>query len=536
VTRRSLWIDEARISLNILGRSYSGLLRPLDYDQSASPGFLWLERISTSLFGVNELSLRLLPFLAGLLGLGLVYRISRDLLPKTAPRLLVLFWVACGPLLIYYSNEVKPYSLDMLIALLLIQGALKAVTDSQGTSSTTHSLLVLGAIAPWLSTPAVFTLAAALMALWVRATEKRAGYHRVLVLASVWGFSAAAAYWLVYRPASHNTYLHEYWSEVMIRLGKPGALGRIAFSLQDVAGGLFLGLPMQVWLPASEKLPLYSFAVLSLALVGLGTPIVLRQESKALGLLLLTPLGLAFLASCLGIYPFGFRLLMFAVPALLILAAAGTHRLLSGFGEPARWILWSFVLVVLCFVPIQRDLHDIFDRPRTHLRPAVEFYNASVPPSEPVYVFAGALPAWIYYTTNWDRPDKARLRLAAAAGSSGGGAFENASVLELPNVPDSLLTYRAGQRVEAFGRATGAQLRYSWAAPDTSHIQAWASGEARRIRELGSKVWLIVAHTPYYNSALYRELRLDEGKLRVKYSDEDVLVVYCLFGPTTETK
>ena len=48
---RSLWIDEARLALNVAGRGYAGLLRPLDYDQAASPLFLWGEKFVTQLLG-----------------------------------------------------------------------------------------------------------------------------------------------------------------------------------------------------------------------------------------------------------------------------------------------------------------------------------------------------------------------------------------------------------------------------------------------------------------------------------------------------
>jgi hypothetical protein len=41
---RSLHIDEARLALNIGQRSFSGLLEPLAYEQTAPIPFLWAER------------------------------------------------------------------------------------------------------------------------------------------------------------------------------------------------------------------------------------------------------------------------------------------------------------------------------------------------------------------------------------------------------------------------------------------------------------------------------------------------------------
>ena len=64
---RSLWLDEASVSLDIVNRSYWGLLQPLDYDQGAPIGFLWAARFLVKLFGSSELALRGYSLLVALL-------------------------------------------------------------------------------------------------------------------------------------------------------------------------------------------------------------------------------------------------------------------------------------------------------------------------------------------------------------------------------------------------------------------------------------------------------------------------------------
>ncbi len=44
LVRRSMWMDEAMMALNIPARSFASLLRPLDYNATAPFLFLWLER------------------------------------------------------------------------------------------------------------------------------------------------------------------------------------------------------------------------------------------------------------------------------------------------------------------------------------------------------------------------------------------------------------------------------------------------------------------------------------------------------------
>ena len=51
IFNRSLWLDEASLALNIISKDFIGLTKPLDYDQVAPIGFLFIERISVLIFG-----------------------------------------------------------------------------------------------------------------------------------------------------------------------------------------------------------------------------------------------------------------------------------------------------------------------------------------------------------------------------------------------------------------------------------------------------------------------------------------------------
>ena len=73
LSNRSLWRDEAAVSINIVHKSYAELIQPLDMDQKAPVGFLWIEKFFTQVFGNNEFALRLFPLLAGLLSVFLFY-------------------------------------------------------------------------------------------------------------------------------------------------------------------------------------------------------------------------------------------------------------------------------------------------------------------------------------------------------------------------------------------------------------------------------------------------------------------------------
>ncbi|MEW6240475.1 MAG: glycosyltransferase family 39 protein, partial [Chloroflexota bacterium] len=76
---RSLWLDEAMLSINIVKRSFLSLTEWLEYDQQAAIGFLWLQKVSVLIIGNNEYALRLVPFVAGCIALWLMYLIGRRL-------------------------------------------------------------------------------------------------------------------------------------------------------------------------------------------------------------------------------------------------------------------------------------------------------------------------------------------------------------------------------------------------------------------------------------------------------------------------
>ena len=159
---RSLWLDEAMLALNIIGRTYAGLLQPLAYSQGGPVAFLLAEKLVITLLGNHELALRLIPFVAGCDSLVLFALLLRQVLGKTGTyTALALF--AIGSPLIYYASEVKQYSSDVFIALLLLWLAGGTVHPDGQTDFRPGRrnllLAIIGALSLWFSHPALFVLA-----------------------------------------------------------------------------------------------------------------------------------------------------------------------------------------------------------------------------------------------------------------------------------------------------------------------------------------------------------------------------------------
>ena len=60
---RSLWLDEVFLSVSIVNRDFAALLTPLEYDQVAPIGFLFVENAFGLLFNNEDWSLRIFPLL-----------------------------------------------------------------------------------------------------------------------------------------------------------------------------------------------------------------------------------------------------------------------------------------------------------------------------------------------------------------------------------------------------------------------------------------------------------------------------------------
>ncbi|MGH7580168.1 MAG: hypothetical protein ACREM9_08350, partial [Gemmatimonadales bacterium] len=155
---------------------------------------------------------------------------------------------------------------------------------------------------------------------------------------------------------------------------------------------------------------------------------------------------------------------------------------------------------------------------------------------EPVYVFARSLPAWIYYTTDWERPDTVRLRALIRAAGAGGPAFENA-----PSRGRVSLEEADGLRpmVEGWGEVLGLPSGMEWrevqehvrAAPDSG----WVDLEQQRIVEAANPgIWVLASAFYAAETDLFRAL--ERTAARRTFSDTrpgSALVRYEFTRPAT---
>lgn len=414
---RSLWLDEASLAHNIIGRSFAGLLAPLDRQQVAPIGFLWLEKAAVSLFGTSEYALRLVPLLASLAALPLFAIVARRLLAPIASIFSLALFATATPLL-YFAAETKQYSLDVAVTLALFALAIpRRQADgapSVGTASPGRRLravVVAGVIAPWLSQPSVFILGGVALYLaipFIRARsagERRDAARPLVPVFAMWALSGGASILRSFTqmdPATHAS-LDRFWERGFIPIsgGIMASVHWLGATTHDVLAWLFP--------------PLVAAAAVALLVLGIAA-LVRRSDGSAS--LVLAPLAFMLLASVLHLYPVSYRLILFVAPCLLITIGAGAEWLLKlagslgahrspGANEPREAVaeaspMASAATYALCAalaLLAARTAMTMVEIPfyREELRPVVEYLARHRQSDDLIYVYYASSPAFQYY-------------------------------------------------------------------------------------------------------------------------------------------
>lgn len=484
----SLIGDEAMLALNIGARSFTELLQPLDYSQLATIPFLWAERFAVEIGGVSAYALRIVPVLAGVTLLLALYRFTDRFLGEIVAIVTLALAATAFPL-IRYSVEVKPYSLDALVAVLLICAALR-VAQHLGCLRCWILLAIAGMLGVLVSTPALFICMGAVAALGVAALRSRRPrlVPAIIVLSILWGGVFASAYKSWYAPVAGSRYMRHYWASAFLTPGTAELPGRLWAAASESA------CTLNCWRGILDLTPV----LLLLAIIG--TVHIWRRRGPESAVLVAAPLMAVFAASALGRYPIATRLMLFAAPLLCIMIAAGavhTARLMERWWPwiRARWILLLFLYPSLIFSatltffpPSDWGLRSV------EVRPLAEDFQLHGG-REPIYIFARSVPTWVFHTTDWTSPDTSRLSFVAWVAGPNGPGFINASTRgKRIRGEGQHLTYPYRGGIELYGNPTGSQSRaivgYYPRLPDPG----WAESEAWRIQQAAKPfVWIVIS-------------------------------------------
>jgi hypothetical protein len=360
----SLWIDEAMLALNVVGRDFAGLFAPV--------GYLLVAKLCHVLGGSSEFALRLPSLLASLTSLALFVPLAFRALPAMPARYAVAMF-SLSPYLIGYAGEFKQYELDACVCVGLL---------ALGRSNVARGWLALaGSLAVWFSHPALFVLGGLGLSILSK---------RTIPVVAAWAVSFLACYVFVLRGTAGNDYLRTYWAGKFLTLpptgpgdvawvghhffelfANPGGFGNAEFALAGVAGLCFLIGCVAWW-----------------------------REDRRLLIAVVGPLLLCLLASGLKMYPFAGRLMVFAVPLLILGVSRGLgvlSELLNTWRPRAGYLAVGVLFLgplVECGKLLKRPMHD------EDVRGAVHVLAETVEPGDRVLIPPGSEPAFRYYNAD----------------------------------------------------------------------------------------------------------------------------------------
>ena len=388
---RSFWVDEASLALNIVNRTFGALTLPLDYNQGAPIGFLFIEKFAILILGNNEYSLRLFPLFSGLLSVYLIYRIAKEQFGISG--LFAVLLISISTPLIYYSSELKQYSSDVMFALLLVYLSILCLRENPRTGN--FILLgIAGVLSIWISHPSAFVLAGIGLILAVEKLLKKT-YSQlawILGMGLMWLLMLGMTYLISLRYLIGSKYLENYWFNDFMPLPP--------WSHLDWYKNAFASLLTNIS-PSFNQLYLVEGCFV-LILIGM---VSLFLRSRKIALIIISPFLVASIASAMQKYPLGGRLILFLVPFATLLMAEGLGRIYSIcaiWNRNVAVLLSGSLAMIILWMPGGGALHDALMPPMgEHIRPVLAYVQAHMQQDDVIYVYSGSVTQFRYYAFSY---------------------------------------------------------------------------------------------------------------------------------------
>lgn len=388
---RSLWFDEALLALNIVHRSFAGLLHPLDNNQGAPIAFLFSEKALIEVFGNQDYVLRLFPLATGTMAMFLMWKVVEDYVGGVGAKIALLLFAVSEPL-IYYASEAKQYCSDVFACLWLL-ALTPRLFDTRSSPTAIVLFGVVAGILVWFSHPAIFVISAVFAVLFwdaLLSKDARASRWRRLAWIGAAALLPASSFFLLFmvslRFIARNSALLKYWEGAFMPLPPWQNVTWFLKAWYSLLNNL-VGLPLLA-------------SCLATVLVVLGCRSLLARRWQLIAVLI-TPLVFALAASGLHRYPFSGRLMLFSVPILLLIIAEGIEwvrsvidKMGAGFALAATTGLAVFILYAPVSVAVVNFLHPPM---KEDIKPVMSYLHRYRAPGDVVYVYHGAVPAFEYY-------------------------------------------------------------------------------------------------------------------------------------------
>lgn len=380
---RSLWEDEAHIALNFMKFGYAGLMAPLENYQTAPILFLWITDTFCSLFGPGEVSLRSFAFIVSLAALPFYFYMVKDFTGNVLTALIAFTIFALNISLIYYSSEVKSYTIDVAVYVLILY--LLFSVNKYVLKHRTLLLAITGCLFILCSNASVVVLFCAAIYMitsgWGKGFSEDRKILRVKIpSAHLVIFGSWAVVWLL------NFFVFIYnhpYSEGMKNIWSWTFAPSDVFS-KEFADFIKLRIDDTIYMDMLFFTDKFYFpqVLTGLIIVAVGYCIYTRRW-KALWLTA-APILLHLVLSMFKVYPFFYRFILYLLPPFIILTAIGISTVVRIIAERLHRVIAVpvalFFLYCCTYISIQK--FPYWDR---EIGPVLSFINKNYP-DKPIMV------------------------------------------------------------------------------------------------------------------------------------------------------
>ena len=296
---RPIWLDEVYVFVNI--ESDINPFSVLKAYQIMPPLFLITERLIYRAFGMHELVLRFFPLMTSIIAIPLFYYFSKIFLEKKWSIIAANFLFAINIFLIYFAQECKQYSSDVMWFLLIFI-MLNKISIKNLSRNNITTYIALSSLIPFFSTPAYFAVGA-----WV--------IRELLLCRKAREFLNLAALQL---PASVLTCL--YFNFLLKQYSVFIKIFSNVWSDGFITNNLYNNFKI------IENNVKYFFTPnthyeLEIILIIIGLIILVKNFKLKENMFLIFTICFMLLFSYLKIYPFEKRIILYAIPIAIVLAA-----------------------------------------------------------------------------------------------------------------------------------------------------------------------------------------------------------------------
>jgi hypothetical protein len=376
----SFWRDESKLLLNIAQNSFGNLLHTLNYGQQGPIPYLWFLRVLWISGAQGELAMRGLSLAASILGFYFFYLLLSYFLSDLRAKLFSVALFALSPSIIIFAGITKQYSIDMLVAVLLLYVSRHwFISSGSDDRKMLFKDYVLVAVSPWFSFQAIFVILALGIGAFLKSRQKNL---REILAFSALGCASFFLEWILI--------LHQWASQRLQSLG-----GILFFQHTSIRSWLWD--LRQIYFTFTGSNLNWSLVIGSLfatILLLLGIQHARRRHGWPCVMALLLPLFFSLGASFIKVYPMIGRYLIFSAPGIFLLVGFGLERFF--ISNRRSWLKYSAVVILLIIPYLSEDVCS-YGKPIEGVREAMQFIADRWHEDDLVLCEPGAASSIAYY-------------------------------------------------------------------------------------------------------------------------------------------